>query len=94
MKFPTTDDFLEAFGLEPIEEDSSLAYCRYVKQSLNEEMSIDVSFSAVSESFQIVLRYNGRDVVTISSEKTRFVEIFRDNSGVGVRAVFDLCDEK
>jgi hypothetical protein len=92
MKFPTTDDFLEAFGLEPIKEDPSLAYCRYVKQSPSGEMDIDVSFSAVSESFQVVLRCNGRDVVTISSEKARFVEIFNDDSGAGVRAVFDLRD--
>jgi hypothetical protein len=31
MKFPSTGEFLEAFGIEPIEEDPSMAYCRYVK---------------------------------------------------------------
>lgn len=92
MKFPSTDDFLQAFGIEPIEEDSSLAYCRYAKQSPDGELEIDISFSAVSESFQVVLRHNGCDVVTVSSEKARLVEIFSDESGSGIRAIFNLGD--
>jgi hypothetical protein len=90
MKFPTTDDFLEAFGLEPIEVDSSTAYCRYVKSSRDRQMEIDLSFSAVSGSFQVVLRCNQREVVTISSESTKLVEIVKENTEQGVRAVFDL----
>ncbi len=31
MKFPDENDFFEAFGIEPVEVDSSLALCRYIK---------------------------------------------------------------
>lgn len=92
MNFPSTDDFLEAFGIAPIEEDPSLAYCRYVKQASEGEMEIDISFSAVSESFQVVLRCGGREVATISSERVKLIEIRSDDSGSGIHAVFDIGD--
>lgn len=91
MKFPSTQDFLEKFGIAPIEEDPSLAYCRYVKTSSSiEEMEVDISFSAVSDSFQVILRIKGKDVAIISSERTELVEIFKESAGSGIRAVFDL----
>lgn len=55
MDFPSTVDFLAAFGIEPVEEDPCMAYCRYVKQSKDRLHELDISFSAVAESFQVVL---------------------------------------
>lgn len=92
MIFPSTHDFLETFGIEPIDEDPSLAYCRYTKRSLDENLEIDISFSAVSESFQVIFRSGYREVVTISSEKTKSINLWNDNSGKGVKVIFDICN--
>lgn len=89
MKFPSADEFLEIFGLEPIEEDPSMAYCRYVKKSVDGNQEMDFSFSAVSQSFQVILRCGGKELITISSEAVRFIEIRNDQSGAGVHVVFD-----
>lgn len=90
MDFPSTDEFLEMFGIEPIEEDPSMAYCRYVKVSPGGEVEIDFSFSAASESFQAVLRFSGNELATISSEKVKSIKLRRDASGSGVHVVFDI----
>lgn len=90
MNFPTRDDFLDVFGIEPTEEDPSMAYCRYVKVSSSGELEIDISFSVVSESFQIVLRYKGNEVAMISSEKVAFMEIKSNGSDSSIRVVFDI----
>lgn len=92
MEFPSTTDFLEAFGIEPVEEDPSMAYCRYVKRSSDGLQELDISFSAVAESFQVVLRCGGNELVTVSSEKVRLVELRHDQSGSGVHVVFDVHD--
>lgn len=92
MEFPSTFDFLETFGLEPVAEDASLAYCRYVKLSNDGLRELDMSFSAVAGSFQVVLRCGGKEVIRMSSEKVRLVELRQDHSGSGVRVVFDFCD--
>lgn len=90
MNFPNTDDFLEAFGIEPIEEDPSMAYCRYVKASTDGGLEIDISFSAVTESFQVVLRCNGHEVSTISSEKVKSIELRQNGTDAGVHVVFNI----
>ncbi|OLO02611.1 hypothetical protein [Salinicola socius] len=90
MNFPSTNDFLENFGLEPLEEDPSMAYCRYVKMAPAEELEVDISFSAVADSFQAVLRCSRREVVTLSSEKVRSIKIQNDALGSGVHVVFDI----
>ena len=54
MEFPSTSDFLEEFGIEPVEVDPTLALCRYTKKSKNSELEVDISFSAVMRSFQVV----------------------------------------
>jgi len=69
MEFPSTFDFLETFGIEPIEEDPSMAYCRYVKRSSDGRLELDMSFSAVADSFQVVLRCDGKKVMAVSSER-------------------------
>ena len=92
MDFPTKGDFLEAFGIEPVEEDASMAYCRYVKQSPDGFRDLDISFSAVTESFQLVLRCGGKEVVSVSSERVRLIELRRDQSGSGLHVVFDVRD--
>lgn len=90
MDFPSTDDFLGAFGIEPAEEDPSDAYCRYIKTSSSGELEVDFSFSAVSESFQVVLRCSGKEVATVSSEKAQSIEIWQEQSGSGIHVVFGI----
>lgn len=90
MKFPSTKDFYDVFNINPVEEDPTMAYCRYVKSSEDGFLEMDVSFSAVAESFQIVLKCNSKDVVTISSEKARLVELQQDQAGSRVHVLFDI----
>ncbi|WP_137940383.1 hypothetical protein [Chitinivorax sp. B] len=92
MKFPSTADFLEVFGIEPVEEDPSMAYCRYVKQSSDGLQELDISFSAVAESFQVVLRCSGKELVRVSSERVQFIELQQDMSSFRVHVVFDVLD--
>lgn len=92
MKFPSTDDFFDEFGLEPVDVDASLALCHFIKKSEDSGLEIDISFSVVMESFQVVLRLGTRELVTISSEKVRSIELVRDRLGAGVRVVFDICE--
>lgn len=81
---------MEAFGLEPIDEDESMAYCRYVKRSDDGTRELDFSFSAVTDSFQVGFRCGGMEVMLVSSEKVRLIELRNDRSGTGVRVVFDF----
>ena len=90
MEFPSTNDFLEEFGIEPIEVDPSLALCRYTKKSANSELEVDISFSAVMASFQVVLRLAMQEVAIISSENVKSIELVRDSSGAGVHVVFNI----
>lgn len=92
MNYPSTADFFDAFGIEPVEEDPNMAYCRYLKESIDGLQELDISFSAVADSFQVVLRCGGKEVMTVSSEKVRLVEIRRDRSGSAIHVVFDIHD--
>ena len=92
MEFPSTFDFLETFGIEPIEEDSSMAYCRYLKQSNDGRLELDMSFSAVANSFQVILRCDGKKTMAMSSEKVRLIELRCDSLGSGIHVVFDVSD--
>ena len=38
MEFPSASDFLEEFGIEPVEIDPTLALCRHTKKSKNSEL--------------------------------------------------------
>lgn len=93
MEFPSTLEFMEAFGLEPIDEDASMGYCRYVKRSEDGLRELDFSFSAVTESFQVGFRCGGKEVMLVSSEKVRLVELRNDKIGSGFRVVFDFNGE-
>lgn len=92
MKFPDVNDFLEEFGMEPVEVDPALALCRYTKKSKNSEIEVDVSFSAVMKSFQMVLRLSMQELAVVSSENVKSIELVRDGSGAGVHVVFDVCE--
>jgi len=92
MEFPSTSDFLEEFGIEPVEIDPTLALCRYTKKSKNSELEVDVSFSAVMRSFQVVLRLSMQELAVVSSENVKSIELVRDSSGAGVHVVFDFFE--
>ena len=88
MNFPSELDFLEEFGIEPVDVDHSTAYCRYRKKSDDGLLALDFSFSAVSKSFQVVLSCAGNEIATVSAEDVRNIEIRRNQKGHGVHVVF------
>lgn len=90
MEFPGEDGFLEEFGIEPIEVDQGLALCRYRVKSKSGDLEMDFSFSAVMESFQVVLKIAKHELAIISSENVKSIEVVRDGSEAGVRVVFDI----
>ncbi|MFB4392838.1 MULTISPECIES: hypothetical protein [unclassified Pseudomonas] len=92
MRFPRENDFLEEFGISPIEVDPGLALIRFLVKSNDGNVELDFSFSAVMESFQVVWRFANRDMMVISSEKVSAIEMIRDDSGAGIRVVFDVCE--
>lgn len=92
MEFPSENDFLVEFGIEPVEVDPSLALCRYIKKTKNSELEVDISFSAVMRSFQVVLRFAMQDLAVISSENVESIKLLRDGSGAGLHVVFDICE--
>ncbi|MDR0208991.1 MAG: hypothetical protein LBJ33_07485 [Pseudomonas putida] len=92
MEFPSEDDFLEEFGIEPVEVDPGLALCRYTIKSRNSDLELDISFSAVMKSFQVVLKLTMQELAVISSENVKSIEVVRDGSVAGVHVVFDVCD--
>jgi hypothetical protein len=91
VDFPSINDFLEEFGIEPVEIDPSLSLCRYIKKSGSSELEVDFSFSAVMGSFQVVLRFAEQELAIITSESVKFIELFRDDAGAGIHVVFDIC---
>lgn len=54
MLYPSSYDFLEAFGLVPVEVDLSIGLYRYIQQANNTALEIDILFSVMMKSFQIV----------------------------------------
>jgi hypothetical protein len=92
MLFPSENDFLEEFGIQPVEVDPSLAFCRYIKKSKDSELEVEISFSAVMKSFQVVLRLAKQELAIVSSESVQSIALVRDNSGAGVHVVFDICE--
>lgn len=92
MGFPTKLDFLDVFGMTPVEEDATMAFCRYSRISNDGRLEIDFSFSAVEASFQVVLRCADYEVATISSERVHRMEFFNDDTGAGIRVAFELAD--
>ena len=90
MNFPSSYDFLEKFGIEPVEEDESINLFRYIKNSQSGEVEIDISFSEIMKSFQITLRISGREISTVSSESVRSIKFFSDDSGEGLHVIFDI----
>ena len=92
MIFPSELEFLEAFGLDPVETDTSIGMCRYIQNSKTSGIEIDISFSAVMKSFQVALRLFKHEIATISSENVSSIEIVNDAQGEGIHIIFDICD--
>lgn len=90
MEFPSVNDFLMEFGIEPVEIDPNLSLCRYIKKSHSSELEVDFSFSAVMGSFQVVLRLAEQELAIISSESVKIIELVRGDAGAGIHVVFDI----
>ncbi|MBK8455197.1 MAG: hypothetical protein WAQ53_06205 [Thiofilum sp.] len=90
MDFPTNEDFLDIFGLEPIENDPSMGYSRYLKEISNNDIELDISFSAIAQSFQVILRCYTNELVKISSEKVKSIKVRCDKSSSGIYIIFDI----
>lgn len=80
MKYPSTDDFLEEFGIEPVEVDPTLALSLYRVKSRSGDVEVDVSFSVVMGSFEVVLKVSGQELATVSSESVKTIELVRVGS--------------
>lgn len=90
MRFPNKDEVFQEFGIEPIEEDPSLALCRYKFHSREFNLDLLVTFSAVQESFEVIVFCLGQEIINIVSERTEKVELYRDSTGRGLRASFEI----
>lgn len=90
MLFPSNHEFLERFGIEPIEDDGSIGLCRYIKKAKNGELEIDISFSEIMKSFQVILRLSSREISKISSESVQSIEMVGDDLGEGLHVVFNI----
>lgn len=90
VAFPVANDFLLAFGMVPVEEDPNMAYWRYIRSDKKGLLEVDLSFSAVGQSFQVVMRCQGQDVITVSSERVQNIELRSDRTGSGVHITFDI----
>jgi hypothetical protein len=91
MELPSKLDFLMEFGLDPVEEDPSMALYRYVKQSDDGLQELAVSFGGVCRSFQVILRCGGNELMSMTSESVEHIKIRRDKSGAGsLHVLFDL----
>ena len=89
MRHPSSSDFMEALGVAPVEEDPSEGYFRYLISG-EQGCELDLSFNVVAASFQVVLRCNGDEMVRLSSEMTRFIDLRREERGVSLYVEFDL----
>ncbi|CAN7750537.1 hypothetical protein LJR084_006832 [Variovorax sp. LjRoot84] len=87
MDFPSSEEFLEEFGLEPTSVDPTMAHCRYVKKNDEDARSIDFSFSAVLESFQIAIKDGDEEIANFSSEGVKKIEIVRISGESGLRVL-------
>lgn len=67
-----------------------MALCRYRFNSKSNGLELDISFSAIQESFQILLYCGGQEVVNFVSERTTKMELYRDSSGSGLRVHFEV----
>ena len=91
MDFPSTNDFLAEFGIEPEETDPSLAFYRYAQSSTDGMVNLEISFSMIMKSFEAVLTgLSGRRLAIISSEGVKCINLWRDDTGAGLHVTFDI----
>ena len=91
MDIPTTNDFLLEFGIEPVEVDPTLGLSRYIFTSLSDGLQLDISFSLIMRSFQVILKdKNGKNLVVVSSEKLLSIRLIREGLLAKINVVFDL----
>jgi len=90
MKTPCVEDFMECFGMTPVEEDPEMAYFLYTRKSNDGKLEIDFSFGEITNSFHILLRCCGREVGKIYSEKMQKIEIRKGKYRSGINVVFEI----
>lgn len=90
MEFPDEFVLLEEFGLEQVDIDPNMAYVCYRKSDADSALEMDLSFSEVDKSFQIVMRCMGRELAVVSSERLSSIWIERDEAGSKLRIKFDI----
>lgn len=88
MNFPAPNDFLEAFGLYPDSTDEADLFFKYVCRSKAGHAVASLSFSGISESFQINLSSCGEEVMVISSEQVDSISIYEGEYDSGVKVIF------
>lgn len=84
MKFPSDEEFIDCLGLHPVETDADMAYAKFSTMD-SEGVIADFSYSAVSQSFQVVISCVGREVALLSSECVESIDVFESAGESGVR---------
>jgi hypothetical protein len=90
MTFPSEEEFLAVFGVEPAESDLSVGYFLYVFEDSGGPLKAMVSFNVTERSLQVRLLIAGRDEIVVSSEKVESLRIHQDGGSSGLRAVFNI----
>ena len=90
MIYPTREDFLIAFGIEPVKVDGDLGLYHYLLRSNEEDADLEISFSSVYRSFQATIIFQDRTIATISSEMVAKIELNNDIGNSMIRVIFEI----
>lgn len=90
MKFPDVDEFLEVLGVEPVEWDESTLMFRYSFGSVDDSLTVEVSFSVVMKSFQVKIFMGGREISMASTEGVGSIELISKEGRKGIHAKFGV----
>jgi len=80
MQIPEIEDFMECFGMEPIEKDVDMISFRYIKKSDAGLWELEFSFCATTYSFLVISRCDAKEMIRIYSEKTKKLRSGKINS--------------
>jgi hypothetical protein len=67
---------------------------KYCKTSESGEVELYFSFSDIYKSFQVELKYAGRELFSFCSENVSLIEIRSNPKGLGIHIVFAYLKEK
>lgn len=81
MRVPSRDEFLQHFGLEPKCYEFDDTVVGYSFQDHLGRYSLEISFSEVAASFQVIVRVDGCEVAVFSTELVTGIAIVEEIAG-------------